>query len=92
MEIKITQIEDKVYYEAQGIKREFTYENLDILIDIIIPLEEVFVNAEGDLNNYKLLIEEIIKDVKSEDFKNALKEISNDKTDTDLINNLASIE
>ena len=92
MEIKITQIEDKVYYEAQGIKREFTYENLDILIDIIIPLEEISVNAEGDLNNYKLLIEEIIKDVRSEDFKNALKEISNDKTDADLISNLASIE
>lgn len=53
---------------------EFNYESLNCIISIAVANdEEIIVNCEEKFKNYKLLITNLIEEVRTEDFKNALK-------------------
>lgn len=60
----------------------FDFEALDNLIEKIVSSSaNIIVNADEGLENYKTLIEELIKDIKSEDFQKALQEVNKYKSE-----------
>lgn len=55
----------------------FDFEALDNLIEKIVSSStDIIVNADEGLENYKTLIEELIKEIKGEDFQKALQEVN----------------
>lgn len=92
MEINIEQKDEKIYFNFQGKNKEFTYDNIDFLIDELVKndIDNITITASDELNNYKLLIEEIVKEVSSEDFKKTLKELSIEPTDEEIISSFSS--
>ena len=60
----------------------FDFEALDNLIEKIVSSStDIIVNADEGLENYKTLIEELIKEIKSEDFQKALQEVNKYKSE-----------
>ena len=60
----------------------FDFEALDNLIEKIVSNSaDIIVNADEGLENYKTLIEELIKEIKSEDFQKALQEVNKYKSE-----------
>lgn len=60
----------------------FDFEALDNLIEKIVSSSaDIIVNAAEGLENYKTLIEELIKEIKSEDFQKALQEVNKYKSE-----------
>lgn len=92
MEINIEQKDEKIYFNFQGKNKEFTYDNIDFFIDELVKndIDNITITASDELNNYKLLIEEIVKEVSSEDFKKTLKELSIEPTDEEIISSFSS--
>lgn len=92
MEINIEQKDEKIYFNFQGKNKEFTYDNIDFLIYELVKndIDNITITASDELNNYKLLIEEIVKEVSSEDFKKTLKELSIEPTDEEIISSFSS--
>ena len=91
MEINIEQKDEKIYFNFQGKNKEFTYDNIDFLIDELVnDIDNITITASDELNNYKLLIEEIVKEVSSEDLKKTLKELSIEPTDEEIISSFSS--
>lgn len=92
MEINIEQKDEKIYFNFQGKNKEFTYDNIDFLIDELVKndIDNITITASDELNNYKLLIEEIVKEVSSEDLKKTLKELSIEPTDEEIISSFSS--
>ena len=60
----------------------FDFEALDNLIEKIVSSSaDIIVNADEGLENYKTLIEELIKEIKGEDFQKALQEVNKYKSE-----------
>ena len=53
----------------------------DLIEKIVSSSTDIIVNADEGLENYKTLIEELIKEIKSEDFQKALQEVNKYKSE-----------
>lgn len=60
----------------------FDFEALDNLIEKIVSCSsDIIVNADAGLENYKTLIDELIKEIRGEDFQKALQEVNKYKSE-----------
>lgn len=75
MKIEIVDENGKVYIIIDENKEELNFKKLDSLIEQFINLDALpTIVCDEQLKNYKLLIEEIYREVQSESFKKALLE------------------
>lgn len=79
MKISINSKDGQIYIEINKEIKEFTFDVIDSLIDQFIQEDNIEITSENETENYKLLLEEIIAGVKSEDFILAMKQISEAK-------------
>ena len=62
----------------------FDFDTLDNLIEkIVSSSSDIIVNADEGLENYKTLIEELVNEIKGEDFQKALQEVNKYKSENE---------
>lgn len=81
MLIKIFEENELIFLEVDGNRKEFDFSTLDSLIDVFLEKkDELEIDCNEELKNYKTLIEEIYKEVNTEDFMKAVEEANKYKT------------
>lgn len=82
MLIKIFNDNDVIKMNVDEEISVFDFEALDNLIEKIVSCSsDIIVNADEGLENYKTLIDELIKEIKGEDFQKALQEVNKYKSE-----------
>ncbi len=87
MEIKIFKKEKKVLLTIDKEEpQEFNFDTLDCLIDRIVENnDEININCDNnDLNNYKILLDNLVDETQTDDFKNAFKHVKEETNINDL--------
>lgn len=76
MKINITRNDGVIKLKVDEETRTFDFDALDCLIEkIVTASENINVTAEDGLDNYKVLINELVKEVRNDEFKQALAEV-----------------
>ena len=76
MKIDITRNDGVIKLKVDEETRTFDFDALDCLIEkIVTTSENINVTAEDGLDNYKVLINELVKEVRNDEFKQALAEV-----------------
>lgn len=77
MKIEIFKKENFVYAKIDGEEKQLDFNCVDSFIDAIVtkPDEDIVVSInEETLSNYKKLLDKLVEEVRSDDFKKALEE------------------
>ena len=90
MEIKIYKNEkDKICFKLNEVEYEFKYESFDTLIETFYNNDvEIKYQVDEDLDEYKKLIEGIIKGSRTKDYRTAVLEATRAKEALEKVDNV----
>lgn len=79
--IEISQDEEgKVELKIDGNQYQFNFDGFETIIELALQSKEInFTISNDNLNEYKVLLEDIVNGVKQNDFKDAVAKAKQDK-------------